>query len=124
MSFSFGRALITSPLIASSHRNRVAKCVLSTWPKRNSAASAAAETYHSGYEDARDETNVTPEKSPLTPELRKFLDGALRVNQAGELAAVLIYSAQTPPLVQSNPQLRNLMKHMYDQEAGHFKTFN
>jgi ubiquinone biosynthesis monooxygenase Coq7 len=46
------------------------------------------------------------------------------VNQAGELAAVLIYAAQTPPLVQKNPQLRELMKHMYDQEAGHFKTFN
>jgi ubiquinone biosynthesis monooxygenase Coq7 len=46
------------------------------------------------------------------------------VNQAGELAAVLIYTAQTPQLVQSHPHLRALMKHMYDQEAGHFKTFN
>jgi 3-demethoxyubiquinol 3-hydroxylase len=48
----------------------------------------------------------------------------LRVNQAGELAAVLIYDAQTPPIVRANPQLKDLMKHMYDQEAGHFKTFN
>jgi ubiquinone biosynthesis monooxygenase Coq7 len=48
----------------------------------------------------------------------------LRVNQAGELAAVLIYAAQTPQLVQKHPHLRPLMKHMYDQEAGHFKTFN
>lgn len=48
----------------------------------------------------------------------------LRVNQAGELAAVLIYNAQTPPIVRSHPELRPLMKHMYDQEAGHFKTFN
>lgn len=48
----------------------------------------------------------------------------LRVNQAGELAAVLIYSAQTPPIVKSHPHLRPLMKHMYDQEAGHFQTFN
>ena len=44
----------------------------------------------------------------------------LRVNQAGELAAVLIYDAQTPPIVRQNPQLKDLMKHMYDQEAGHF----
>jgi 3-demethoxyubiquinol 3-hydroxylase len=46
------------------------------------------------------------------------------VNQAGELAAVLIYTAQTPQIVQSHPHLRTLMKHMHDQEAGHFKTFN
>ena len=60
----------------------------------------------------------------LSQEQRKFLDSALRVNQAGELAAVLIYTAQTPPIVKSHPHLRPLMKHMYDQEAGHFETFN
>jgi 3-demethoxyubiquinol 3-hydroxylase len=48
----------------------------------------------------------------------------LRVNQAGELAATLIYASQMPPIVTSYPQLRPLMKHMHDQEAGHFKTFN
>jgi 3-demethoxyubiquinol 3-hydroxylase len=36
----------------------------------------------------------------------------------------LIYTAQTPPLLQSHPHLRSLMKHMHDQEAGHFATFN
>jgi len=41
-----------------------------------------------------------------------------------ELAATLIYTAQTPLLVRSHPHLRPLMKHMYEQEAGHFKTFN
>lgn len=46
------------------------------------------------------------------------------MNHAGELAAVRIYSAQTPPVVRAHPHLRPLMKHMYDQEAGHFKTFN
>lgn len=60
----------------------------------------------------------------LSKEQRDFLDSALRVNQAGELAATLIYTAQTPPIVKSHPHLRPLMKHMYDQEAGHFKTFN
>ncbi|KAJ5116186.1 hypothetical protein N7456_000534 [Penicillium angulare] len=60
----------------------------------------------------------------LNQEQREYLDSALRVNQAGELAATLIYTAQTPQIVRSHPHLRPLMKHMYDQEAGHLKTFN
>src|SRR5690242_14388112 len=60
----------------------------------------------------------------LTPDQRAFLASALRVNQTGELAAILIYAAQSPLLVRSHPHLRPLMKHMYDQEAGHYKFFN
>jgi len=60
----------------------------------------------------------------LSPAQQQYLDRALRVNQAGELAAVLIYDAQTPSIVRAHPHLKNLMKHMYDQEAGHFATFN
>ncbi len=63
-------------------------------------------------------------KKPLTPTQKSFLSSALRVNQAGELAATLIYTAQTPPLVAREPHLRPLMRHMYDQEAGHLTTFN
>ncbi|KAK4126701.1 COQ7-domain-containing protein [Parathielavia appendiculata] len=63
-------------------------------------------------------------KKPLTPAQQSFLSSALRVNQAGELAATLIYTAQTPPVVAREPHLRPLMKHMYDQEAGHLRTFN
>ncbi|AEO59252.1 hypothetical protein MYCTH_2307394 [Thermothelomyces thermophilus ATCC 42464] len=63
-------------------------------------------------------------KKPLTPEQQAFLSSALRVNQAGELAATLIYTAQTPPVVAREPHLRPLMRHMYDQEAGHLSTFN
>ncbi|KAL9021531.1 MAG: hypothetical protein Q9185_001261 [Variospora sp. 1 TL-2023] len=55
---------------------------------------------------------------------RDFLDSALRVNQAGELAATLIYTAQTPPLLRTHPHLRSLMQHMHAQEATHFATFN
>ncbi|KAF2458497.1 ubiquinone biosynthesis monooxygenase Coq7 [Lineolata rhizophorae] len=65
-----------------------------------------------------------PASLPLTEEQRHFLDSALRVNQAGELAAVLIYQAQTPPVIRSHPHLRPLMQHMHDQEAGHFRLFN
>ncbi|KAF4508242.1 hypothetical protein G6O67_004648 [Ophiocordyceps sinensis] len=63
-------------------------------------------------------------RKPLTNQQRQFLSSALRVNQAGELAATLIYTAQTPPLVRRQPHLRPLMKHMYDQEASHLDTFN
>lgn len=60
----------------------------------------------------------------LSQEQRAFLSSALRVNQTGELAAILIYAAQSPLLVKAHPHLRPLMKHMYDQEAGHYKFFN
>ncbi|KAK3295005.1 ubiquinone biosynthesis protein COQ7-domain-containing protein [Chaetomium fimeti] len=63
-------------------------------------------------------------KKPLTPAQQAFLSSALRVNQAGELAATLIYTAQTPPVVAREPHLRPLMRHMYEQEAGHLSTFN
>lgn len=100
-------------------------------------ASSTSETSSSG----------SPKKlKPLTQEQRDFLSSAvstishhkistqlwetqltsfqLRVNQAGELAATLIYSAQTPIVVRKHPHLRPLMAHMYDQEAVHFSTFN
>jgi len=65
-----------------------------------------------------------PCTKPLTQAQRDFLSSALRVNQAGELAATLIYTHQNPRIIASYPHLRPLMKHMYDQEVGHFKTFN
>ncbi|ETI27044.1 hypothetical protein G647_10143 [Cladophialophora carrionii CBS 160.54] len=77
---------------------------------------------HNAPAEAPSET--TQPRTHLSEEQRQFLDRALRVNQAGELAATLIYTAQTPPLVTAHPHLRPLMKHMYDQEAGHFKVFN
>ena len=61
---------------------------------------------------------------PLTDPQRAFLSSALRVNQTGELAAILIYAAQTPVLTRSHPHLRPLMQHMYDQEAAHYRYFN
>jgi 3-demethoxyubiquinol 3-hydroxylase len=72
------------------------------------------------------QTAANPQQQPaqLSSEQKDFLERALRVNQAGELAATLIYNAQTPPLLQSHPNLRTLMRHMHDQEAGHFATFN
>lgn len=75
-------------------------------------------------EAIQDNAPKAKRSKPLTKEQQQFLDSALRVNHAGELAATLIYTAQSPPIVKAHPNLRPLMKHMYDQEAGHFKTFN
>lgn len=58
------------------------------------------------------------------PSHPRSLTSQLRVNHAGELAAVRIYTAQTPPLIKAHPHLRATMKHMHDQEAGHFSHFN
>ncbi|EFY98443.1 demethoxyubiquinone hydroxylase [Metarhizium robertsii] len=66
--------------------------------------------------------NLTPNPTYMKSSLTKPCQ--LRVNQAGELAATLIYKAQTPLVVRQHPHLRPLMAHMYDQEAGHFATFN
>ncbi|KAK4166515.1 ubiquinone biosynthesis protein Coq7 [Cladorrhinum sp. PSN259] len=63
-------------------------------------------------------------RKPLTKDQQLLLSRAFRVNQAGELAATLIYTAQTPPLLRREPHLKPLMKHMYEQEAAHFSTFN
>jgi ubiquinone biosynthesis monooxygenase Coq7 len=71
-----------------------------------------------------DSQSTALRRRPLSAEQQQFLDSALRVNQAGELAATLIYTAQTPPIARTHPHLRPLMSHMYAQEAGHFSTFN
>ncbi|PHH65558.1 hypothetical protein CDD81_1993 [Ophiocordyceps australis] len=71
-----------------------------------------------------DSTSSPRPKKPLTQEQRDFLDSALRVNQAGELAATLIYAAQTPILTRRHPHLAPLMQHMAAQESAHLSTFN
>ncbi|KAI9667024.1 MAG: hypothetical protein M1829_005564 [Trizodia sp. TS-e1964] len=63
-------------------------------------------------------------RRPLSQAQRDFLSSALRVNQAGELAATLIYTGQLGPLSRSHPHVRPLLQHMHDQEAGHLRTFN
>ncbi|KAH8820912.1 catabolite repression protein CAT5 [Xylogone sp. PMI_703] len=73
---------------------------------------------------SKSDAGTTHGPKPLTKAQRDFLSSALRVNQAGELAATLIYKAQKPLVVRAHPHLRPLMKHMYDQELGHFNTFN
>ncbi|KAI1416087.1 COQ7-domain-containing protein [Hypoxylon sp. FL1857] len=90
---------------------------LSTTPKQNATVSTSSSS-------PADSSKPQPKRKPLTKEQRDFLSSALRVNQAGELAACLIYTAQTPPIINAHPHLRPLMAHMYAQEEGHFNTFN
>ena len=92
-------------------------------PARRSAVAAIPQDHTELSDSTHPDHNGNTIK-PLSKEQRDFLDSALRVNQAGELAAVLIYTAQTPPLLRSHPHLKGLMKHMHDQELGHFKYFN
>ncbi|KAL5422513.1 hypothetical protein PMIN06_002049 [Paraphaeosphaeria minitans] len=94
-------------------------------PKKRSVAAAIPQD-HAGYSDLTTPHNTAASSpiKPLSQEQHDFLDSALRVNQAGELAAVLIYAAQIPPLLRAHPHLKSLMKHMHDQEVGHFRYFN
>ncbi|KAI0108212.1 COQ7-domain-containing protein [Daldinia grandis] len=96
---------------------------LSTTTKNNATVSPALSA-SSASSSSTDPSGSRPKRKPLTKEQRDFLSSALRVNQAGELAATLIYTAQTPPLVNAHPHLRPLLAHMYAQEEGHFNTFN
>ncbi|KAL7273077.1 ubiquinone biosynthesis monooxygenase Coq7 [Rhizina undulata] len=67
-------------------------------------------------------TPSTPSR-PLTDKERDFLQRALRVNQAGELGANLIYEGQYAVL-KHDPRLKLLIRHMWDQEVHHLETFD
>ncbi|KAF1989837.1 ubiquinone biosynthesis monooxygenase Coq7 [Aulographum hederae CBS 113979] len=92
------------------------------WRLYSSAAAVSKEIPND--DTATPTTSPSGAIKPLSDSQKQFLDSALRINHAGELAATLIYTSQTPPLVRSHPHLRPLMAHMYDQEAGHFSTFS
>ncbi|PLB41632.1 demethoxyubiquinone hydroxylase family protein [Aspergillus candidus] len=87
------------------------------WSSTNNASDTSSNT-------SGNTTNTDKKIYRLNPQQKNFLDRALRVNQAGELAATLIYASQSPLITRSQPHLRPLMKHMYDQEAAHLSTFN
>ncbi|KAH8670968.1 ubiquinone biosynthesis protein [Xylariales sp. PMI_506] len=91
-------------------------------PRRRCLSTTSSKWEQAGH--ASSPGNPKPKRKALTKEQRDFLSSALRVNQAGELAATLIYTAQTPPIVNGHPHLRPVMKHMYEQEEGHLRTFN
>ncbi|KAK9383776.1 ubiquinone biosynthesis protein COQ7-domain-containing protein [Kockiozyma suomiensis] len=61
---------------------------------------------------------------PLSPRTRDFLARLIRVDQAGELGADLIYSGQHAVFKRTKPDLAPLIAHMWEQEVHHHKTFN
>lgn len=65
----------------------------------------------------------TPTHKPLSPAQRAYLDRVIRVDQAGELGADLIYAGQYLAL-SHNKKLKPVLKHMWEQEIHHRETFN
>ncbi|ODV93899.1 hypothetical protein PACTADRAFT_51647 [Pachysolen tannophilus NRRL Y-2460] len=55
---------------------------------------------------------------------RAFLDRVIRVDQAGELGANLIYNGQYLALSHTLPEIKPILKHMWEQEIHHHNTFN
>lgn len=55
---------------------------------------------------------------------RQFIDRLVRVDQAGELAADYIYMGQHLVFSKTQPSLSPLIKHMWEQEIHHHKTFD
>lgn len=64
-----------------------------------------------------------PTFSALSPAQRAYLDRVIRVDQAGELGADLIYAGQYAALAH-NKELKKVIQHMWDQEIHHHATFD
>ncbi|KAK9462575.1 ubiquinone biosynthesis protein COQ7-domain-containing protein [Lipomyces oligophaga] len=75
---------------------------------------------------ARSSTESTSKstRKPLSPEAKEFLSRLIRVDQAGELGADLIYAGQHAVFKQTLPTIAPLIQHMWDQEIHHHRTFD
>ncbi|KAG8941775.1 hypothetical protein FRC04_004092 [Tulasnella sp. 424] len=82
------------------------------------ASRLASDAY---FEPASEGTSKTPEN--LTPRQRQVLSQALRVDQAGELAANTIYQGQHFVLGQDR-KVGDVIQEMWDQEKRHLKVMN
>lgn len=60
----------------------------------------------------------------LTSTQRAYLERLVRVDQAGELGADYIYAGQHLVFKHTKPSLAPLIKHMWEQEIHHHKTFD
>jgi len=70
------------------------------------------------------EPGVSTSPSPnISPEQRKILDNALRVDQAGEIAANWIYRGQFTVLGR-DPRVGPLIQEMWDQEKRHLEVMD
>lgn len=64
-----------------------------------------------------------PTHKALSKAQRAYLERVIRVDQAGELGANLIYMGQYAAL-SHHKELKPVLKHMWDQEIVHHDTFN
>ncbi|GMF02773.1 unnamed protein product [Ambrosiozyma monospora] len=69
------------------------------------------------------EAVIKPTHKALSPAQQAYLERVIRVDQAGELGANLIYAGQYMAL-SHKPALKPILKHMWDQEIHHHNTFN
>lgn len=67
---------------------------------------------------------IAPKHPPLSEAQNAFLDRLIRVDQAGELGANYIYAGQYFVLSRKQPDLKPVLKHMWEQEIHHHNTFN
>lgn len=67
--------------------------------------------------------NGLPTHKSLSPAQQAYLERVIRVDQAGELGADLIYAGQHFAL-SNNKKVKRVIKHMWEQEIHHRKTFN
>ncbi|GMF66190.1 unnamed protein product [[Candida] boidinii] len=65
-----------------------------------------------------------PTHKALSKAQNAYLDRVVRVDQAGELGADLIYCGQYMVLSHTRPELKKIIKHMWEQEVHHRGTFN
>jgi len=66
---------------------------------------------------------ATSTSPSLSPEQRQILDSAIRVDQAGEVAANYIYQGQMFVLGK-DPTTRPILQEMWDQEKKHLTVMN
>lgn len=90
-----------------------------TWARQ---LSTRASEIYTNPSRARDEA-VSASPQDITPEQRRVLDAALRVDQAGELAANWIYRGQMAVLG-GDRQVGPLIQDMWDQERHHLAVMD
>lgn len=99
----------------------ICRCTLrraSLVPTRGLASSA-----YTGISNSQD-VAVTSTPNDLTPPQRKALEAALRVDQAGEIAANWIYHGQHVVLGRGDKATGELIQEMWDQEKKHLQVMD
>lgn len=67
---------------------------------------------------------IQVEYGAMSKAQKAYLDRVIRVDQAGELGANYIYMGQYAVLSHQSPELKALLKHMWEQEIHHHDNFN